>query len=866
MSDRFENRADSGGYNYAPETADNAFLSQYALDSKVKLQVWPQVLLYRKQESGWSIYIVETDDRDRRFKVSGSFVVALSIGQCYLMEGKVTEYNGERQLSVTSYQVTEPDDKESVIAVLRTIEELNTSAHEVYEKYGPSILKDIISDPVQVAQALGYPVQSVEQWRLTLTQNEAYEEAFTWLKEYGLSDKQAKQLLDQFGPEVKVKIEENPYFLIDHFDSFTFKNCDKYALQNGYPFNGTDRLMHGMLSVLKSAAYQEGHCYLPDYIFNERLHALLDCYLNFREASSLYKSGQDGTMYFTKNGIKDSIEKEDLRKALDDWESSDKKTSFHLPFRQVDQDALSAAMKMLLSSNRVVQKKMEDGSIIFMLGYYAKAEEQVTQSVRAMVQSEYGAFSDNAAVLDKVCEKQGIKLEKKQKEAALRFTEAKGGIFILNGAAGCGKTFVLKIILATLRALYKEDNTEYTAQILAPTGKAAQVAHNATGVTAYTIHRALGFVQTKDNQEGQQVTIHPSVLIIDEFSMVDIMLAASLFERIGAGTKVIILGDTEQLPSIGPGSVLKDLIESGVIPTVTLDVVKRQGAGSGILENANRILAGQPLVQITHGGSGDAYIFETEDVLEIRRYIRQIYKQWTGKLGLSKVQVLCPQKNTLIGTYAMNYLLQQTVNPDKDGEPKILARTVSCVNKKQGEIEVDLCFKAGDRVIHTQNDYDMTWYKIDPVLGWSVNLKKKGIINGEIGTVIMVSDENEAEQKTKKQRVYVQYDEGIVVYENDFSHIEHAYAITIHKAQGSQWPVVIAPVSTKNYIMLNRKLLYTLYTRAQNLNFTIGERKAMDFAIKNTQSTARLTTLSSLLKATLPDWLENGSETVPNRC
>lgn len=840
MASRHENRAKDGGYNYAPEIASEGYLNKYQLKETVMLTVLVQLELYRNEANGWSVYMVEAEDY--RFKISGTFTASLSLGTYYQITGTVDEYNNERQVSVKKYEAADVASEEEILNVLRTIEELNTSAYSVYRKYGPNILKDIKEAPEKVARTLCVPLQDVSKWKAKLCENSEVEGAFSILKEYGISDRAAKELLDKYSVFVLQKIEENPYFLIDELSDFSFKKCDEIALKKGYPYDGPERVMYGILSILAEASYQKGHCFLPDEEFNPKVRSVLNFKLNYRQAYSLYKTHEEQRIFYQGEYVSGWCDREALRTAMIEWQAGTKSEPFAFYYVELSDEAIANGMRLLLNTNRVVKKDFDDGHSIFQLGYLSRAEETVASVAKSLCEAEYDSFPDNEDILNKVCEHEGVILEEKQREAALRFTKAKGGLFILNGAAGCGKTFVLNLIIKTLKEAYKKRHAEFNAKVLAPTGKAAQVAHNATSLVGHTIHRELGYIRSSFlDRSGEMIS--EDCLIVDEFSMVDISLASELFSHIGLGTKVIILGDTEQLPSIGPGSVLKDMINSQVIPMVTLNVVKRQAGGSAILENAQRILRGEPIVQKVLNKDGDAHVVYKEDLLSVRNVIMNLARKTTKMYGLKNVQVLCPQKKTQVGVEVMNYCIQAAVNPVKPGDVVIPAKKIK-VNTGSKEEDRTLYFKAGDKVIHTKNDYNMHWYYVHELLGLTVNQERVGIINGEMGIIAKV----EISPDKKKKKIYVKYPDGYVIYENDFSELEHAYAITIHKSQGSQWPVVISPVCSVNKIMLSRKIMYTLYTRAQNLSFVIGDQAAIEYAVKNNKNAYRYTDLENKLR------------------
>lgn len=838
MAARHENRAKGGGFNYAPETKENAALSQYKIGEKVSFIVRIQKQIYWAEKTGWAIYLVEKNDR--WFKISGTFAAPLPAGSYYKIAGSVREYRGERDIAVKSYQSAAPANKESILNVLSSIEDLNASAYSIYRKYGPTILQDIITHPERVAFSLEIPEEQVKRWRAYLKRHQTTEDLFSKLKEYGIGDAAAKQLIDQYGAVILDKIKSNPYFLIDEIQGLSFQKCDEAALAHGYPFDGQQRIMYGILSTLKRAAYEGGHCYLPEGIFMQEVQKTLNKKLGYREAYKLYKESEGETILVQNYGIESEIPRAELYQAMMDWQQTDKKESFRYEIVKLPEQALHRALAFLIDSNRVVCKTEPSGEKLYMLSYYARAEQIIAHIAADLSCAEFGSFRNNKAVLNRICEEKGIVLEQKQYQAALRFTKARGGLFILNGAAGCGKTFVLNVIIETLKKLHKDRHMNFKAKILAPTGKAAQVAHTATGIDAFTIHRELGHIQNGSLRQ-QDERIHADCLIVDEFSMVDVLLAAELFEHISPATKVIILGDTNQLPSIGPGAVLKDLLDSQKIETVTLDVIKRQTDKSGILTNANRILAGQALENMVSGQDGDAYVIEKDNPEEIRQTMLNLFEQSVQEYGLANVQILCPQKKSKIGTEVMNYCLQQMINPDKPGEKKVFAKRVSYKAEDGTTVEKALYYKVGDKVIHTKNNYNMPWYSEHSLLGLTEDHQKKGIINGETGVITAIKTPEEGQKKTK---IIVKYDGGYVMYEDNFDELDHAYAITIHKAQGSQWSVVIAPFAVCNYRMLNRKLAYTLYTRAQKRSYVVGERRAMDQAVQNNENARRYTTLS----------------------
>ena len=382
-----------------------------------------------------------------------------------------------------------------------------------------------------------------------------------------------------------------------------------------------------------------------------------------------------------------------------------------------------------------------------------------------------------------------------------------------------------------------------------PTGQAAQVAHKATGLPTSTIHRALHIVVDKNMETDTLITC--DCVVIDEFSMVGINLASILLSSIAGGTKTIIMGDFHQLPSIDPGNVLKDIIESGTIPVVTLNVVKRQGAGSGVLYNANAILDGNPIKSMKVNDKGvkdNAYIFKSDDPTAARNAVVSMVAAM-GKRGyrLQDIQVLCPQKQTDVGVYALNYALQAAFNPPAESKVEVFSQRVT-IHDENGELKtVSLMLREGDKVVNTANNYEMKFFTWQKGVGFSEDFSRKGIVNGEMGRVAKIMKVKDG--KTVRQRVYVQVSSGqFVMYEDNWDDLTLAYAMTIHRAQGSQWPIVIAPIMSCNRTMLNRQILYTLYTRAQDSTVLYGTQGSIQYAIDNTHSAKRNTWLQERLR------------------
>ena len=334
--------------------------------------------------------------------------------------------------------------------------------------------------------------------------------------------------------------------------------------------------------------------------------------------------------------------------------------------------------------------------------------------------------------------------------------------------------------------------------------------------------------------------------------MMGIKLAAVLFSAITTGSKTIIMGDFEQLQSIDPGNVLKDIIDSGMVPVVTLTVVKRQGSGSGVLHNANEILAGNPIrsQKVNENGvKNNAYIIRSSDPVAARKSIVSMAISMRKKgYKLQDIQVLCPQKQTDVGVNALNYALQNAFNPPREEAAEVFSRLVDIHDDDGTPRKVQLMLREGDKVVNTANNYDMKFYTFQKGVGFVEDFSRVGVVNGEMGRIAKILKVKDG--KTVHQRVYVQIGSGqYIMYEDNWDDLSMAYAMTIHRSQGSQWPIVIAPVMYCNRSMLSRKILYTLYTRAQDANVIYGTSESIQYAIDNTYSANRNTWLKERLRA-----------------
>lgn len=827
---------------YTRPKVDN-ILDKLPNNSDIKKTIIPVYEITFVDSSGFGAYVVE-DENENQFNIKGVFVSQLIVGQTYSVQGKVTSYKNEKQIGVEKIKNVRPVNKKGLIAYLQTLKGLKTKAELIYEEFGDKCIEVLIKDPMIVAKSIkGIGKKSVENWQEQLLKMQDAQETISTLLGYGLSHREAKKLYDKYKDEIIVKLEENPYVLAVEVKGYGFEKCDRIARGMGYNPKSEYRIQEGIMHVLKNSL-NDGHCYLPGDDMVEKAIELINIRLSVQEMHkfSSEHSGSD-TFLYSIGEYNYKINYTEMKKSLYNYNESKKRdrTSLRHIVVGFEHEDILAEMRQLIIEGRLI---IEDKNIYLTEIY--KAEKLVAEYITDIVKHDVPLEGDFSKRLLKLCSDKGIILEEMQKKAVLDFSKTKGGFHVLNGSAGCGKTFTLNIILEILTMVFKDMKKQINIMVLAPTGKASKVASEATGRDCKTVHRGLGYNPKGGFEFNEYELLEADVVVVDESSMLDIELTKALLSAIPKTTKVIFLGDIKQLPSVGAGNVLKDLIESDAVNIVTLNVVKRQGEKSGIIRNANRIIAGEMIE--TCEDTEDAYVIERETpkgsidamISSIKRI--QKIKGWS----LEDIQVLCPQKSTPIGTEYMNYVLQNIFNPNKDGLMVLNKKLQMRLSPEDRDMtNFELYFRAGDKVMHIKNNYDIPWFEKGN-FGY-IETNETGITNGECGVIEeIIKDKNEDGDTITK--VIVRYDDKYIIYDDGVSELEHAYALTIHKSQGSQWKAVIIPIMKQNYTMLDNNLFYTAYTRAKYFSVVVGQISAIKHAIKTQKTRTRFTSLSKKIK------------------
>ena len=821
------------------------------------------------RETGFGVYScldahASQDDVEERYSIKGTFVSPLSLGQTYEVKGTVitykSSYGEEKQINVVSTKSIKPVNAKGIISYMQTLKGLKTRAELIYSIFGNESLDVLLYDPLQVSKKIkGIGKKKVLAWSQELERMKDSQETISTLLGYGLTPKQAKQLYIKYKDMIISIIESNPYFLAKEVRGFGFKSCDKIARTMGYDPKGPFRLQEGIIHVLSESS-TEGHCYLPKEVLVKEAIELLRYRLSHQEMATFLseKIGQPEFEY--KIGeLTYMINYNMLRKQYDLFmaERHPKKKEL-LKYTVVDFEEVEISEqfeemnlqdRIILEREEAIEEKEGKKKRVIKEYIYLKniyyAELKVAERVIDIAQDKpFKTRLNFDKELDRYLSAKHISLEEKQRLAVKEFGAFEGGFNIVNGSAGCGKTFTLKVILAMLEMQYNSSGKKFTVKIFAPTGKASKVAAKATGLKCCTVHRGLGYSSEGGYEYDAENPLDCSVLVIDESSMLDILLTKDLLNAVKNGTKVIFLGDIKQLPSVGPGNVLKDLIESNIVKIVTLDVVKRQGVQSGVNRNANKIVNDEMIADCKD--TKDSFVIYKDLPVAVQQTIITSFRNLIKNRGytLDDIQLLCPQKTSLIGTHMMNYILQQEFNPNNNElVVKNMKFDVSSAPNKPKET-ITLNFKKGDKVIHIKNNYKMLWHNKNILGNYTKIENLVGITNGECGIIEDIIKVKESSDKEEKIRIIVRYEDKYVFYDDGFDELDHSWALTIHKSQGSQWPCVIIPIMKQNFLMLDNNLFYTACTRASEFNVVIGQQKAIEYAIKNHKIRDRYTRLN----------------------
>lgn len=724
-------------------------------------------VIYKNEVNSYTIANLETETEV--FTVVG-YLPFISVGDNLKLEGKfVTHQEYGRQFKIDTFEKVMPETLDALERYLAngSIKGIGpATAHKIVKEFGEETITIFKFEPQKLSRIKGISSDKAIEIGESFNENFELWQLVGFLDKFKIPVSSAQSIYKKIGENPIQKIEENPYILVDMVRGVDFKQIDKMAIDLGMNFNNQARIANGIKYSLNIVTMNGHTC----------------------------------------------VQKENL-------------IQFVIELLQIPEDLIETEIINLKAQNKIVIEKRDEIEWVYLYEFY-KAESNVAERLIVLNQSKnIKHISKIAKELKLLEEKTDIILSEKQIEAIKRINE--NNVCIITGGPGTGKTTIIKTVLD----LYKRKDKKVV--LAAPTGRAAKRMEETTGSEAKTLHRLLEIGKIKDELAIEDIDqevapIDADVIIVDEMSMVDIFLMNYLVKAIYLGTKLVLVGDVDQLPSVGPGSILKDIIFSQRFATVYLDKIFRQAAKSKIVLNAHHVNKGEKFITKTEEDLKEDFFFINEYNQEkILGNILSLSKDRLKNYGdydfFKNIQVITPSKKGLIGTRELNRYLQQELNPKAD-------------NKKEKTFG-NVVFRQGDRIMQIKNNYDIYWEKHKEQFEYG-----SGVFNGEFGTIVDINEE--------EKQVQVLYDDDKNAWYSyqDIDQIEHAYAITVHKSQGSEFDVVILPITLSAPMLLTRNLLYTAITRAKKLLVIISSSNIIERMTQNHDSKKRNTGLEYKLR------------------
>ena len=728
-------------------------------------------VIFRNEDNGYTVMVLKGMEEERELTCVGTFP-AITQGAAIEASGNYTTHPVYgKQFQIASYVEKMPEDALAMERYLGSgaIKGIGAAlAARIVRRFGDDTMRIVEEEPERLAEIKGISEKKAMEIAEQMTEKADMRRAMIFLQKYGISLNLGAKIYQKYGQTVYGVLQENPYRLAEDISGVGFRIADEIASRIGIHTDSDYRIRSGMLYTLLQAS-GEGHIYLP----KEEL---------FSRASGLLG---------------------------------------------VDSSYMEKHLMDMVVDRKLILKETEDGAVVYPTRYYYLE----LNSARMLCELNILCPEDEEMMekrINRIEKETGTRLDEMQKQAVA--AAASHGLFILTGGPGTGKTTTINAIIR----YFEEEGAEL--RLAAPTGRAAKRMTEATGYEAQTIHRLLELNgMPEEEQEGRAVhfdrnsenPLEADVIIIDEMSMVDIALMHSLLLAVTAGTRLILVGDENQLPSVGPGNVLRDIIRSGCFPVVELKKIFRQASESDIVVNAHKINRGE-LVTINNK-SRDFFFLKRYDADIIIRVVIALIQEKLPRYVDAKpyeIQVLTPMRKGLLGVERLNQILQRYLNPPDE-------------KKKEKEIGQRL-FREGDKVMQVKNNYQLEW----EILGrYKIPVDKGvGVFNGDTG--IMTEINEFAETAT------VEFEDGRQA-EYSFKQLEElelAYAVTIHKSQGSEYPAVILPILSGPRMLMNRNLLYTAVTRARKCVTVVGSETTFAEMIRNEKQQQRYSSLDRRIR------------------
>lgn len=721
-----------------------------------KVKGYVEHIIYRNSENGYTVLNFVSDEEEEMTMV-GMFQM-IDKGEHIEAEGeKIVHPMYGEQFKVSSYVVRQPDDVDGIRLYLGSgaIKGIGAAlADRIVRKFGEETFYIMEHEPERLVEIKGISERKAREIAAIVEEKKDMKDAMVFLKGYGISNTLAVKIYDEYGDGLYHIIRENPYKLAEDIAGIGFQIADEIARKAGILTDCEYRVRCGLLYTLSQAS-AEGHTFLPMQVLLERGETLLE------------------------------VEKEQL---------------------EIQVGNLAMERKIIIKKDEVYSAQ----------AYYA--ELQCAKILSDLNQSFLPDHADKEAIeagilrkINAIEAKNQIELDELQKEAVL--ASAINGVLILTGGPGTGKTTTINTIIS----YYEREGMDFC--LAAPTGRAAKRMTEATGYEAKTIHRLLELNGGMSDERvgsyferNEENPLEADAIIIDEMSMVDVYLFMALLKAVSIGTRLILVGDMNQLPSVGPGKVLKDLIESEMFCVVKLEKIFRQAMESHIVLNAHKIHQGESL--ILNNKSRDFFFLKRNDVNVIYKHTIQLILEKMPRYveaGPMDIQVLTPMRKGALGVETLNRILQQYLNP-------------ADVTKRE-HMAGETLYREGDKVMQIKNNYKLEWEVLSK---YHIPIDRGlGVFNGDMGVI--------KEINPGAEEVVVEYDEQrkVTYSYSMLDELELAYAITIHKSQGSEYPAVILPILTGPKMLMNRNLLYTAITRAKRCVTILGSDETLQMMVEN---------------------------------
>lgn len=719
-------------------------------------------VIYANEENGYAVF--DFDANDAGLITCVGYIPYIKAGEMLIVSGKWTNHAsyGE-QLKVEHFERIEPTGRDEILTylssgVVRGVRK--STAEKIVDRFGEESLRVIVDTPERLAEIKGISLAKAHEIQTSYMEIFEKEQLILFLQKYNITPSFAVRIYDTFGENAVSIIRENPYFLCERIRGISFKTADYVAYHMGIQPENENRVRSGIKYTLSFYAASGGHTYLPRDIL----------------------------------------------------------VSLAVKMLRVDSLEVENALVSLIVDGQLVSEYDGETECIFLPVFYS-CEREVGAQIRALAGRE---CKENRAKLEQEIaaleEENAIALETKQKQAVM--SALTSGVTVITGGPGTGKTTAINFIIK----LFQKRGLDIA--LTAPTGRAAKRMSAVTGEEAKTIHRLLELGYTGDELEreykrGSEFPLEQDAIIVDEVSMVDAMLMQALLSALKAGCKLVLVGDADQLPSVGAGNVLDDIISADIVPVVRLDTVFRQAEESMIVVNAHRINNGE--YPVYNQKEKDFFFLPAKTGDDIARTVVNLVSERLpnayGYDPLKDIQVISPMKKTPAGVINLNTELQKALNPPEEG--------------KRERVFLSRILREGDKVMQVKNNYDIQWERVDS------KEEGVGVYNGDIGYI--------SEVKTTSVTVIFDDDRRVEYPNAMLEELDLAYAVTVHKSQGSEFPAVVMPVFHGAPMLMNRNLIYTAITRARDFVTLVGQKSAAEKMVDNDFEAKRYSSLKRWL-------------------